>query len=353
VDFLDEDPALATATSDAPDRRRRRKPPRPPRQQILLRRGIAVGVGLLILILLVLGVRGCLNARKKRGLEDYARDVAALVQESNQTSRDLFGLLEDPGSLSSLDFQSEIQSDRQAADSQSSRVDSLDVPGDMDSAQRALDLSFELRSDALGVISERMSTALGNQGREQAIDAIAHQMQVLLASDIVYSDKAKPEIERVLAEEDIQERIPDSGFLPDLSWLDSSNVDAALGLVSGAEAAAPGIHGMGLISTSIDGVALTEGVPVTIDADGAPEAEVTVQNQGESEESGVEVSVEVDGGDQLTQTIDTIAPQETQSVTIPLTSAPSGEVELTVAVATVPGEEVETNNEQTYAVVFQ
>jgi hypothetical protein len=353
VDFLDEDPALATATSDAPDRRRRRKPPRPPRQQILLRRGIAVGVGLLILILLVLGVRGCLNARKKRGLEDYARNVAALVQESNQTGKQFFALLDDPGALSSLDYQSEVQNQRAAAATQFDRATGLDVPGDMETAQRALGLTFELRSDALGVISERMSTALGNQGSEQAIDAIAHQMQVLLASDVVYADKAKPEIEDVLAREDVDERIPDSSFLPDLSWLDSSNVDAALSLVSGAEAAAPGIHGLGLISTSVNGVALTEGVPVTISTDGAPEVEVTAQNQGESEESGVDVSVAVDGGDQLTQTIDTIAPQETQSVTIPLTPAPSGEVELTVRVEPVPGEEVETNNEATYTVSFE
>jgi len=353
VDFLDEDPAPATATSDAPERRRRRKPPRPPRQQILLRRGIAVGLGLLVLILLVLGVRGCLDARKKRGLEDYARDVTALVQESNQTSKQFFALLEDPGSLSSLDYQSEVQNQRAAAASQADRVASLDVPGDMETAQRALSLSFELRSDALGVISERMSTALGNQGREQAIAAITHQMQVLLASDVVYADKARPEIEEVLAEEDIEEKIPDSSFLPSLTWLDSSNIDSALSLVSGAEAAAPGIHGLGLISTTINGEALTEGVPVTISADGAPEAEVTVQNQGESEESGVDVTVEVNGGDQLTQTIDTIAPGETQSVTIPLTSVPKGQVELTVKVEPVPGEEVETNNEQTYTVTFQ
>ena len=353
MDFLDEDPALATATSDAPDRRRRRKPPRPPRQQILLRRGIAVGVGLLVLILLVLGVRGCLDARKKRGLEDYARDVAALVQESNQTSHDLFGLLEDPGSLSSLDFQNEVLSDRQAADNQASRIDSLDVPGDMDTAQRALSLSFELRGGALDKISDVMRTALGSEGRERAIAVIAHEMQVLLASDVVYGDRAQPEIEAVLEREDIQEKVPDSTFLPSLSWLDSSSIDSALSQVTGAAAATPGIHGMGLISTSVSGTDLTENVPATVSAGAAPEVDVTVQNQGDQDESGVTVSVQVNNERPNETQIDTIAAQETQTVTIPITPAPSGQVTLEVEVHPVPGEEVSTNNKASYTVTFQ
>jgi hypothetical protein len=352
LDFLDEEPALATATSEAPDRRRR-KPPRPPRQQILLRRGIAVGAGLLILILLVLGVRGCLDARKKRGLEDYARDVAALVQESNQRGRDLFGLLEDPGTLSSLDYQQQIQSNRQAADTLAGRVDDLDVPGDMDQAHRALSLAFDLRAGALDQISDRMARALGQEGRDRAIGVITHQMQVLLASDVIYGDRAKPEMEVVLAREEVDEAIPDSQFLPDLSWLDSSNVEAALGRVSGAEVATPGIHGLGLISTSANGVALEDGVPVTVAADGQPELEVTVQNQGDSDESGVTVSVEVDGGRPIEQQIDTIAAGETQTVSIPISPAPSGQVELAVEVQPVPGEQVEDNNQAEYTVTFE
>jgi uncharacterized membrane protein len=34
----------------------------------------------LVLILLVLGVRGCLDARKERAIKDYVQDVSAVVQ---------------------------------------------------------------------------------------------------------------------------------------------------------------------------------------------------------------------------------------------------------------------------------
>jgi hypothetical protein len=62
-------------------------PRRPERQQILLRRALALGAGLLVLILLVLGVRGCLNARKERALSDYAQNVTQIVEETDQTSQ--------------------------------------------------------------------------------------------------------------------------------------------------------------------------------------------------------------------------------------------------------------------------
>ena len=56
-------------------------PPDP--QTARIRQGVAAGVILLVLILLVVGVRGCLNSAKKRSLRDYNRDVSSLVQESD------------------------------------------------------------------------------------------------------------------------------------------------------------------------------------------------------------------------------------------------------------------------------
>src|ERR1044072_9496554 len=123
--------------STAPRQGRRPRPPRrPERQQILLRRGLALGGGLLILILIALGVRGCLNARAARALRDYSQDVAQIVEETNQTSESFFGKLSDPGSLSVTEFVAEVSADRSAVDSYAARVDSLDAPGDMSDAQK-------------------------------------------------------------------------------------------------------------------------------------------------------------------------------------------------------------------------
>jgi len=336
--------------------RRPRPPRRPERQQILLRRGLALGAGLLILILIVLGVRGCLDARKHRALSDYARNVTQIVDETDQTSKSFFGKLADPGSLSVTEFVAEVNADRSAMDNYRSRIDSLDTPGDMGNAQSALELVYELRGSAMTEIADQMSTALGDVGSEKAIAAITNQMATLLASDVLYASVARPEIDGVLADNGIEgDDVPKSTFLPDgTKWLDEGEVKSALANVNGSttEATTGGVHGLGLLGVRIGETELIAEAPNTVVTEGTPEVEVEVQNQGESTENGITVSVTVNG-QTLTGDISSIEAGATETVTIPLTPAPKGEVTLEVEAEPVPGEEVSENNEASYAVVFE
>ena len=343
--------------SPAPRPGRRPRPPRrPERQQILLRRGLALGGGLLVIVLIVLGVKGCLDARAERALSDYARNVSQIVDETDQTSKTFFDKLSDPGSLSVTDFVDQVNADRSAMDNYATRVDDFDAPGDMSDAQQALELVYELRSDAMDEIAEQMSTALGDVGSEKATAAIARQMQVLMASDVLYAELVRPDIDGVLAENGIEgSDVPASVFVPEgTKWLDEATVGAALGSVSGATGAStPGIHGLGLIGTSLNGTELVAESTTGVLSEGTPEVEVEVQNQGESTENGITVSVTVDGGNTLQETIDTLGAGESSVVSIPLTPAPKGEATLEVDVATVPGEQVSENNKATYTVTFE
>ncbi|HET7573532.1 MAG TPA: CARDB domain-containing protein [Solirubrobacterales bacterium] len=336
--------------------RRPRPPRRPERQQILIRRGLALGAGLLVLILIVLGVRGCLNARKHRALSDYAGNVAQIVDETQQTSKSFFGKLEEPGDLTVTEFVAEVNADRSAMDNYASRIDSLDAPGDMSSAQDALELVYELRAAAMGKIADKMSTALGAEGAKKATEAIARQMGVLAASDVLYAEVVRPEIDGVLASNGIEgDDVPRSEFVPEeTKWLDEAELSAALGSVSGSSAGAetPGVHGLGLLGTSVNGTELSSEAPTTVSAEETPEVEVTVQNQGESTENEITVSVTVNGST-LTGDIPTIEAGAEETVTIPLTPAPRGEVTLEVEAEPVPGEEVSENNEAAYTVLFE
>jgi hypothetical protein len=344
---------------DSPSTRPGRRPRprrRPERQQILLRRGLALGGGLLLLILIVLGVKGCLDARKHRALSDYARNVTQIVDETQQRSKAFFDQLADPGSLSVTDFVAEVNADRSAMDNYATRVDGLSAPGDMGHAQSTLEMVYELRSSAMDEIAEKMSTALGDIGSERAMAVIAREMQTLLASDVLYSSVVRPEIDGVLADNGIEgSDVPKSVFLADgTKWLSESAVSAALGSVSGsATTTTTGVHGLGLIGTSLNGTELAAEGATAVSSEGTPEVEVEVQNQGGSTENGISVSVAVDGGAALEGQIDTIGAQETASVTIPLTSVPSGEATLEVKVDTVPGERVSENNEASYTVAFE
>jgi hypothetical protein len=335
--------------------RRPRSPRRSERQQIIRRRGLALGAGLLVLILIVLGVRGCLDARKDRALKDYAGDVTQIVDETSQTSESFFAKLSDPGSLSVTEFVDGVQADRSAMDNYVSRIDGLDAPGDMGDAQTALELVYALRADAMAGIAEKMSTALGDVGAEKATVGIAKQIQKLMASDVLYASVVQPEVDAALADNGIEgEDVPDSVVVPDgTKWLDEEAVGSALGSVSGATSAdVAGVHGLGLIGTSVNGTELSPESSVSIVAEGAPEVEVEVQNQGESTENGVTVTVVV-GGSTLQGEISTIEAGATETATIPLTPAPEGEVTIEVVAEPVPGEQVSENNEAAYSVAFE
>jgi hypothetical protein len=335
--------------------RRPRPPRRPERQQILLRRGLALGGGLLVLILIVLGVKGCLDARKNRELSDYARNVTQIAEETEQTSEDFFGKLAEPGELSVTEFVAAVSADRSAMDNYATRIEDLSTPGDMGQAQDALKLVYELRRGAMDEIAEQMNTALGDVGAPKATEKIAKEMQTLLAADVLYAEVVKPEIDGVLASNGIEgDDVPKSVFLAEgTKWLDESAVSSALGSVSGASTAeTPGVHGLGLIGTSVNGTELTPESTTAVVSEGAPEVEVRVANQGGSTENGIKVSVSV-GGNTLQGEIETIAAGETASASIPLTSAPSGQVTLEVDVATVPGELVSENNKASYTVEFE
>lgn len=320
----------------------------------MLRRGLALGGGLVVLIIIVLGVKGCLDARAHRELSDYSRNVTQIVKETEQTTNDFFTKLEDPGNLSVTEFTNEVSADSSAMSGYASRIDGLSAPGDMGSAQNSLELTYELRASAMEKIATKMSFALGDAGSAKATAAIAKQMQTLLASDVIYEEVVRPEINGVLASNGITgSDVPKSTVVPDPKWLEATTVTDAIGSISGTGGSeTSGIHGLGIGGVSVNGVELVEGAPAVVGGEEAPEVEVQVENQGESTENGVAVSVTFNGNT-LEETIESISAGETSSALIPLTPAPTGSVTLEVEVDTVPGEKVSTNNKASYTVTFE
>jgi hypothetical protein len=359
LDFLDEE---ESAEHQRPARAARRRQPRrqgrggPPPREVLVRRAAALGVGLLILILLALAVRGCLNAREDRATRDYVRDLSSIINETNQTSATFFERLANRGTLSVTEFVDEVNADRSAVDNYRSRIDSLDAPGDMAAAQSALSDVYEMRAAAMNTIAEQMRTALGDQGREKAVERIARQMSVLYASDFMYSSLAQTRINKVLETRGISDvEAPASQFVPDgTKWLDANQVGSALGVSGGSAGEADDdlTHGTGLVSVSVAGVELQPDATNVVTVEGTPELTVQVQNQGQAEESDLTVTVTVGDGSPLTDTITSIAAGTTESVTIPLTPTPSGATTIKVDVAAVPGEQFLENNTATYEVDF-
>lgn len=322
----------------------------------MLRRLLALGGALVVLILVVLGVKGCLDARARGALSDYARNVEQIVNETSQTSKSFFGKLEEPGSLSVTEFSDQVESDRSAIDTLLVRVEGLSAPGEMSGAQKSLEIVYELRDSAMDMIANKMRTALGESGAQAAMAGIARQMQKLLASDVIYETVTRPEINGKLEDNGIEDHtVPKSTFVPDgTKWLDETEVSKALGQVSGSTAGtpSPGTHGLGLVGVRIGESELVPEVPNSVVVEGTPEVEVEVENQGESTENGITVVVTADGHE-TTQEIPTLEVGVAETAVVPLTPTPKGETELEIEVEPVPGEEFTDNNEATYTVNFE
>ena len=109
----------------------------------MLRRLLALGGALVVLILIVLGVKGCLDARARGALSDYSRDVKQILVETGQTSKDFFGKLENPGQLSVTEFTGQVDADRSAMTNYKTRVEGLSAPGGLGNAQKSLELVYD------------------------------------------------------------------------------------------------------------------------------------------------------------------------------------------------------------------
>ena len=322
----------------------------------MLRRLLALGGALVVLILLVLGVKGCLDARARGALSDYAGNVEQIVHETDQTSKAFFDKLEEPGNLSVTEFSDQVETDRSAIDALLGRVEALGAPGEMSGAQKSLEIVYELRASAMDTIAAKTKTALGEAGAQQATAAIARQMQKLLASDVIYESITRPEINGTLADNGIEgHEVPKSAFVPGgTKWLDEAEVSKALGKVSGSTAGMPtsGTHGLGLVAVRIGETELAPETLNSVAVEGTPEIEVEVENQGESTENGITVVVTANGHE-TTEEIASLEVGVAEAAVVPLTPAPKGETELEIEVKPVPGEEFTQNNEATYLVNFE
>lgn len=322
------------------------------------RRAIAFGIGVVVLVLLLLAVRGCLDARKERAFENYLRDLESLVTTSSQLSDDFFQRFLDPGGATELEFQAQLGSSRGTSEDLLNRVEGLDTPDELADAQADLELAFELRRDGVASVVEQTELALGNEGAQDATRQIATDMRQFLASDVLYA-RAQAEIAEVLADEELPGEAPSSSFLPEPIelWLDDLEISTLLAQVAGETGAAGGAtRGIELSSVTLGNIPLT---PDTLNTVGqAPtEFEVGVLNGGTTDETDVVVSFELLGSTEPIEgenTIPRINPGEEGVAVIPVNGEIPEEDDLTLIVTVYPvaGESIVENNEAAYQVRF-
>jgi hypothetical protein len=202
------------------------------------RRAFVVGGGLALVLAAALLVRGCLDARQERAFEDYVQETSSLVAESTQEGESLFELLEDPRDLTAVEAQNTINGLSVDAERLVERAEGAEPPDELGEAHDAVIEALDLRRLGLEAVSQELPTALGDEQREEAIQAIAFDMQTFLASDVVYSTQAVPIIEDTLVEQGLPaqiEELPDGEFFPGIEWLEADRVEEAIDAIPTSE----------------------------------------------------------------------------------------------------------------------
>lgn len=341
----------------------------PDARTLRTRRAIVFVSALLLLLLLALLVRGCLDTRGDNAIKDYNREIGAIVRESDtQVGAPFFQLLSEGGSESPQDLATGISSFRVAAQRQLEQARALDVPDDLTEAHRSALVALELRRDGLDSIAQKVRPALGDEGdaADEAIAGIASQMAAFLASDVLWQTRVTPLIRARFDERELggQDVAATRNFLQGTDWLQEETVADRLGQSlaggggdAGNDEPAPGLHGTGIQSVRAGDLTLESGAANRIPI-GTEALTVSLTNQGESDELDVDVVVEIqpETGDpiRVRRTVDTVAQGQTAEVSIPLEEKPEAgqAVTITAAVRPVPGEEKTDNNELEYQAAF-
>jgi hypothetical protein len=329
---------------------------------LLVRRRIAAGVGVVLLIVIALLINGCLKSGKEQALKTYNTRVAGIVRESDEgVSHPFFAALAGAASKTPLQVEQQLHGLREAAEAQAATAKGLSVPGETTSAQRYLLLALDLRAEGVSKIAGLVQTALGSQNK-QAFTEIAGDMENFLSSDVIYSQRVAPLIQQTLGGAGISEQtLASSNFLPNLGWLDPTTVQARMtggGATSGSSAIAPGTHGSALTGVSVGATTLQPAPAVNHVSGGTnPTFTAQVEDSGSNSETNVKVEVLVTSGGvkhKGLHVIDKTEPGKTASVDIPVEGVTLNVAsQVTVNVQPVPGETNVENNKQTYDVVFE
>jgi hypothetical protein len=372
VSFFDEGDQ-PTRVSPRPARRARPRRPAtaanagaspPDRQTARVRQAVGLGVLALFLILVVFGVKGCLDSQASNALKDYNRNVTAVIKDSDTAVGQPFFQLMGNAASQSSQLQVQVNQLRASADDDVQRAKAFSVPGQMTAAQRNLELVLNLRAGAIRKIADAIPDALGRGATsDAAIARIAAQMEGFLASDVVYAQRVAPLIKQALDESGVKgQQISGSRFLVNLAWLSPSTVADRLGRgsTSASGTPTPGTHGHGLLSTSVGTNTLVPEAPGVVNrVPASPTLAFTIKfaNQGTNDESNVKVTVRVSGGGKditQTRTISQTKAGQQATVTIPLGQTPPvGQAStVTVTIGKVPGEQKLDNNRSSYTVIF-
>jgi hypothetical protein len=364
-DFFEEPETQEGSTRARPERRGPRRPVRPPSGLTpLLRFAGLVAFVIFVVVVLALWVQGCRSASKRDTYSDYMGEMRTIAGTSEDIGGDLNRLLTTPG-IKAAQLQTQLGG---LAGRQGQGVDqarAIDVPGRLREEHRNAIESLEFRVSGLSRLQDAFAQTSSARNAREAGTTLAEQAQRLLTSDIVWDDLFREPAVAELREQDVRGvDVPDSNFLTNPDLATQRLMTSIYQRIRGAQTPSgtpSGRHGTGLVSVK----ALPGGKTLNVDDDENTVIatsdlafEVTLENQGDSQEVQVQVVLRVQQNPRpiiRRATIDLINPGERKTVTFRQLGQIVQFVQKTpvrVEIRPVKGEQFLGNNVATYSVIF-
>jgi hypothetical protein len=329
---------------------------------MMVRRRIAAGVGVVLVIAIVLIVSAILKGQKTSALEQYNRDVNQIAHQSEQeVAKPLFTALVGAGGKPTINVDQQLNELHGSAQQMVDHAREMSVPGEASEAQRNLLLALQLRAEAVQKIEGQMHGVLGTEGKAASAH-IAGAMEILLASDVIWSQRVKPLVQEALSAGGLSGlNAAESRSLPNVGWL---TPETALSRITGKATGessgqlAPGTHGDALTGVSVGGVTLQAEPAVNHLSGGAsPTFTVTFQNDGENTETNTKVVVSVVSSGKTvsaSHTVEKTEPGQTYNVNVTVNGVSTGTAaKVEAKVEKVPGETNIENNKAAYLAFFE
>lgn len=322
-------------------------------------------VVIVVIVLLALLVHSCDVSAQNSSLRDYTNSVSSIIQQSDNTSVQLFRALDSSsGHSNPTGLAQQITQLADASQTQLKRAQNLSVPDPMQAAQQKFAWAMRLRRDGVRLIAAQIQQALGTTTNLDAVKQIATATGRFYSSDVLYKLYVAPEMAAALHSAGIGiggtngESINPGQFLPALGWLQPTFIASRLGSrlpSSHQNTAAPGVHGHILNSVSVGGVTLSSTSTNSVPSTPAPTFTISLTNGGQFTEYNVHCKVTVTGlNDTGTATLPQTTAGQTTTCAVKLPTSPTpGTYQVTASVGAVPGEKVLSDNSITYSVTFQ
>ena len=248
---------------------------------------------IVLIVIIVLAARGCSSGGDASDYNRYMLAVADILKRSDAVGADLTELLTNPGDTNRTQIQTKLDSFIGTCEQLEVEAQKLETPNDLLDVHQMFLVVMNFRQQGTTDLKPAIMGALDVQDTEVPAQAIQHSLYYLTSSDFLYAEVFSRRTAEILAEKKTSGVLaPSSQFFTDPNLASKTEVLAILARLKNT-GVLQAVHGVALkkVVAMPDNKEITDGGTFNLTMDAALSFVVTVENQGNMDETDVPVVV--------------------------------------------------------------